>query len=227
MSVDMVVSTEQTNLILTDKKASCRECHHTQSKVLLFLEREYAMAYISCEKELEDYICNHQDEFILVLKNTIYGEDCDIKFLGSQVKIGESNIADLIYYYDEIENDIIIKNYIIVELKFRYICPKDLSQISRYMNCLKDKLCSDKKYSKNNVFGLLVSFGEDKELQEICANDTISDDISFLTYKTNIKFDLSGHWYNNENYINSLKLDDRIENLYKEVSENDRPNTTE
>ena len=74
---------------------------------------------------------------------------------------------------------------------------------------------------------MLVSFGEDKELQEICANDSISEDISFLTYETNIKFDLSGHWYNNENYINSLKLDDRIENLYKEVSENDRPNTTE
>ena len=106
MSVDMVVSTEQTNLILTDKKASCRECHHTQSKVLLFLERECNMAYICCEKELENYICNHQDEFILVLKNTVYGEDCDIKFLGSQVKIGESNIADLIYYYDEIEKEV-------------------------------------------------------------------------------------------------------------------------
>lgn len=184
------------------------------------------MAYICCEKELENYICNHQDEFILVLKNTIYGEDCDIKFLGNQVKIGESNIADLIYYYDDIENDIVIKNYIIVELKFRYIGPKDLSQISRYMNCLKDKFHSDKKYSKNNVFGLLVSFGEDKELQEICINDIISGDISFLTYETNIKFDLSGNWQNNENYINSLKLDDRIENLYKEVSENDKPNTT-
>lgn len=60
----MVVSTERTNLILTDKKASCQECHHTQSKVLLFLERECAMTYVNCEKDLEDYICNHQDERI-------------------------------------------------------------------------------------------------------------------------------------------------------------------
>ena len=197
----MVVSTERTNLILTDKKASCRECHHTQSKVLLFLEREYAMAYISCEKELEDYICNHQEDFISVLKSDIYDESYEIKFLGRQVKIGENNIADLVYYYDDIGNNGVIKNYIIVELKFRETSPKDLAQISRYMSCLKEKLNSDEKYCKNIVEGIIVSFGEDREMQEIIANNAISEGICFISYETKVDFKSSGFWYKDENYI--------------------------
>ena len=46
------------------------------------------------ERDLEDYICNNQEQFIATLKKEIYGEDCDIEFIGRQVKIGEDNIAD-------------------------------------------------------------------------------------------------------------------------------------
>lgn len=47
------------------------------------------------ERDLEDYICNNQEQFIATLKKEIYGEDCDIEFIGRQVKIGEDNIADI------------------------------------------------------------------------------------------------------------------------------------
>lgn len=51
---------------------------------------------INYEKDLEDYICNNQEEFINQLQE-IYGKD--IKFLGRQVDIGKrENIADLVYY---------------------------------------------------------------------------------------------------------------------------------
>lgn len=54
---------------------------------------------ILSERDLENYICENQDEFIRQLKS-IYGEDNDIKFLGRQVDLGNrENIADLIYYY--------------------------------------------------------------------------------------------------------------------------------
>jgi antitoxin component YwqK of YwqJK toxin-antitoxin module len=196
--------------------------------VLLFLERELNMAYISCEKELENYICEHQEDFISVLKRTIYDESYDIKFLGRQVKIGENNIADLVYYYDDIndtkEEVVFYKNFIIVELKFRETSPKDLAQISRYMSCLKEKFNSDKKYSNFFVDGIIVSFGEDREMQEIICNNAISEAIYFLTYETKVDFKSSGFWYKSEEYIENLVLDDRIENLYKEVCEDDKSN---
>lgn len=120
---------------------------------------------ILSEKDLENYICENQDEFIKQLKS-IYGEDNDIKFLGRQVDLGNrENIADLIYYYNE-DKDFI--NYIVVELKYRNIQPKDLSQISRYMNVSIDKL-SQEEYSNFDfdVRGVFVSFGLDDDMQYI------------------------------------------------------------
>lgn len=180
---------------------------------------------IQNERGLEDYICDNQEEFIESLKN-IYGEDYDIKFLGRQVHIGEDNIADLIYYYDEEVilptneiKKITLRNYIIVELKFRLLEPKDLAQLSRYISTLNDKLYSDKKYSKyeNKINGVFVSLGETKEMQEIIIQlkNEIDINIEFLHINTSITFEKSG-WYHAEKYIENLKLDDRIENLYLE-----------
>lgn len=171
------------------------------------------------EKELEDYICEHQEEFIEALKS-IYGKDEDIKLLGRQVKIGESNIADLIYYYEketEFETDskpIIIneKWFIIVELKYRELVPKDLTQISRYMSALREKLVQD--YSdeyETFVEGLFVSFGQDTSMQEITINFDFND-LHFLNIEENISFKPE-HYIHKPEYIEKLKLDERIEKL--------------
>lgn len=178
---------------------------------------------IQSEKDLEDYICNNQEEFINELKK-IYGEDEDIKFLGRQVHIGESNIADLIYYFDNLEKDkegtilMDIRNYIIVELKFRLLEPKDLAQLSRYMTTLEDKLYNEEKYMSYETFinGLFVSLGEDHSMQEIMIKLKETDcNIEFLSIKSNITFNRD-NWSHNEEYIEKLKLDNRIEELYKE-----------
>lgn len=169
------------------------------------------------ERDLEDYICNNQEQFIATLKEEIYGENCDIKFIGRQVKIGEDNIADLVYYYEFFNEDkqITERHYIITELKFRKLKTNDLAQISRYMSCLSEKLITEAKYWKyeNIVTGVFVSFGEDELMQEILINNSIQEDISFLTINTNIDF-RTVTWGRKDEYINNLKLDERIEKLY-------------
>ena len=173
---------------------------------------------IDSEKSLEDYICNNQENFINTLKQ-IYGEDCDIKFVGRQIKIGVHNIADLMYFYDDvyIENEITYKKriYIIVELKYRKLEPKDLSQLQRYMNCLKLKLNSNDLFSKfgNEVYGTFVSFGENEEMKEILIADNIND-ISYISICNNINYKVDYCSYN-ESYINEIELDDKIKKLYE------------
>ena len=94
----------------------------------------------SSEKDLENYICENQENFIDCLKE-IYGEDNNIKFLGRQVDLGNrENIADLIYYYDDILGNEKYRTFVIVELKNRKLQPRDLSQLSRYINLLQNKL---------------------------------------------------------------------------------------
>lgn len=180
---------------------------------------------ISSEKELEDYICNNQEDFINALKNIIYGEDCDIKFIGRQVKIGENNIADLVYYYDYLETIINPKNnkeftvshreFIIVELKYRYLEPRDLNQIQRYINVLNEKICHEEQYFDydNHISGVFVSFGTDKNMQEIVLAQNI-EDIYYLTIKDNLSYESDNIVYNDK-YIKDLKLDDRIDKIYK------------
>ena len=169
------------------------------------------------ERDLEDYICNNQEQFIATLKKEIYGEDCDIEFIGRQVKIGEDNIADLVYYYENEngEKQIRERYYIIVELKFRKLKPLDLAQISRYMSCLSEKLETEEKYYKyeNTVTGVFVSLCEDELMQEILINNSIQGDIYFLTINTNIDF-RTVRWGRADEYIDNLKLDERIEKLY-------------
>ena len=172
---------------------------------------------LQSEKDLEDYICNNQKEFIKVLKG-IYGEDEDIKFVGRQVKIGDGNIADLVYYFihdypDAPFNEI---NFVIVELKFRKLEPKDLAQLSRYMHSLSEKLISDEKYGGYETImnGVFVSFGEDELMQEITMNlDFENENIHFLEIKNNITFSKESWSYRDE-YIDRIKLDSRLEQIY-------------
>lgn len=173
---------------------------------------------ILSERDLENYICENQDEFIRQLKS-IYGEENDIKFLGRQVDLGNrENIADLIYYYDE-EKD--FRNYIVVELKYRNIQPKDLSQISRYMNVLIDKL-SQEEYSNFDfdVHGVFVSFGLDDDMQYISMLEI--PNIDYINIENVLKFDKSGRYYFNEDYLKNLKLDERIEKLHSKNKDGDK-----
>lgn len=178
---------------------------------------------INSEKELEDYICENQDDFIEKLKE-IYHTKEEIKFVGRQVHIGEHNIADLIYCYnikekikDEKGNivyDGIIKNFIIVELKFRQLRPTDLSQLSRYMTTFQDKVLSEKKFDNQTIYtcGILVGFGLDDDMQEIeMLLSRNGNNIEFIAISSKLEYDTISYSHK-EKYIENLKLDDRITN---------------
>lgn len=177
---------------------------------------------IQSEKELEDYICNNQDEFIQTLKS-IFGEDEDIKFVGNQVKVGQNNVVDLLYCFDTKNLDTTPRPYsrsfIVVELKFRQLEPKDLAQLQRYMNSLSQKI-QEKSYNEyyNYVYGVFVSLGETLEMQNICIADNISD-IYYISVQTKLSYNIN-NWSLKEEYIKNIKLDDRIENLYSSKEEN-------
>ena len=174
---------------------------------------------IDSEKSLEDYICNHQEKFIAILKTNMKEKDCDIKFLGRQVRLGNDNIADLIYYYEKLttyeEIEMNERIYIIVELKYRSLEPKDLAQLSRYMNILEKKLQSEEKYQEeyeNFVRGVFVSFGENKEMQDISMRGI--DNISFISFECDLIF-RNDDWDYKEEYLKEINLDDRLEQLFK------------
>jgi len=176
---------------------------------------------INSERELEDYICEHQEDFIKKLK-CIYNIEEEIKFVGRQVYIGEHNIADLIYVYDikeKMPNDIetIIKNFIIVELKFRKLEIKDLSQIARYITTLQEKMYNE-EIIETEVYGVLVGFDLDENTQElqIYLENIVGDEhIKFINISSNINFDFFSYQHN-EQYIEKLKLDERLANIIYE-----------
>lgn len=166
---------------------------------------------ITCEKDLEDYICNNQEEFIEKLKE-IYNID-NIEFVGRQIKIGDDNIADLVYCFNEEippEPITYCKNYIIVELKYRQLEPKDLSQISRYMTLLREKLATE-THKETRVLGLFTSFGCNQDMQNIQMQLLNNDfnDIDFLRIESRINFVEENYSWKDE-YINNLKLDERL-----------------
>lgn len=176
---------------------------------------------ITNERDLETYICENQEDFIESLKNT-YGKDQQINFLGRQVDLGNKrNIADLVYFSkneitDNYGTTIEEINFIIVELKFRKLQPKDVAQLSRYMNLLKDKLLSDEAYSKYyiNVYGTFVSFGRDDDMDYISM--LCLENISFIKINPFISFIKEPDSYYNETYIENLKIDDRIKGVIDE-----------
>ena len=181
---------------------------------------------INSEKELEDYICEHQEEFIKKLKEVLFLKECEIKFLGRQVQIGCQNIADLIYYYDTevpnfFEEKEMCRNYVIVELKNRYLESKDLAQIGRYVTTLYDKLENDDLIMGcEEIKGVLVGHDLDENMQNIeMLLDQYKNNIYFMKINTKIEFD-GVSYYHNKNYINNLVLDDRIKECYTSKDNN-------
>lgn len=164
---------------------------------------------IKDEKELEDYICDHQEIFIKKLKEVF--DYNNIEFVGRQIRIGNDNIADLIYIA-RIDDEIPIKDIIIVELKFRELQCKDLSQLTRYMSVLEEK---DGNLSFENVYGCFVSFGCSNEMKDICKKEEY---IKFINIKCNIEFNEESYCYNEE-YLNNLSIDDRLKKYMNEIYE--------
>lgn len=167
------------------------------------------------ERELEDYICENIENFIEKLKE-IYRVN-DIQFLGRQVKIGYQNIADLIFYSKENLKEFEVINYYIVELKFRKLEPKDLAQLNRYMNILENKVREKYEDKEVNVYGIFVSTGANEEMKYILDRINSSSDgnrIISIAFKTKLSLEEENFWLN-EDYINNLELDNRIEELYE------------
>ena len=155
---------------------------------------------IQSEKDLEDYICNNQDEFISKLKDVFYSKD--IEFIGRQVRIGNDNIADLVYL-SRPDEQYPITELIIVELKFRELQCKDLSQIARYICVMQEK---DEFQNFENIYGCFVSFGCSSEMKDV---SKLYENIKFLNIKSNIKFNEEHYVYTKE-YLDNLSLDDRL-----------------
>lgn len=177
---------------------------------------------ISCEKDLEDYICQNIDNFIKDMKASVWKfRDKDIKFVGRQVRIG-GQIADLVFYYDEIpqndlEIELITKTFIIVELKYRICEPKDLSQLAKYLNlfnALDDKYFDEDNYIQINAEGVLLGFDLDNNLQEIQMQMNNMDTMHFMNINQTIGFKQVSYSLKEE-YIKEVQVDDRVSRLCK------------
>lgn len=178
--------------------------------------------FINSEKELEDYICNHQEEFIGMLEKQL--DLKNIKFLGRQVKIGNDNIADLVYYNVLSKEDNEIHtfkalNYIVVELKFRKGEPKDVAQLSRYINILEEKILIDEeelyeKYDDIIVQGVLLTQGANDDLQEMemMLADTGFEKITFCYYDIDVKY-FQESWTRKEEYLEKVNIKHLIEKI--------------
>ena len=155
---------------------------------------------INSERELEDYICEHQDEFIEKLKSVFNAKN--IKFVGRQIKIGNDNIADLVYVmYASV--DVPIQELIIVELKYRKLMCKDLAQIARYISTISEK---DEYINFENVYGCFVSFGCSEEMMDICK---LMENIKFISLECNFNYEQESYKYSEE-YLKEINLDNRL-----------------
>lgn len=170
---------------------------------------------INSEKDLEDYICENQEEFIDTLK-TILGIDETINFIGRQIKLGNENICDLLYEFEYNEKD---KNFIIVELKFRELETKDLAQISRYISILNDKLEMKDEFGIGaTIYGVFVSFGLSREMKEV-ESAHLLDFIYYIKIKQKLYYEEEKYSKNPE-YIEKIELDERIEKIYATRNDN-------
>lgn len=177
--------------------------------------------YVNSEKDLEDYICDNIEQFIVFLR-TIYGEDKNIEFIGRQVVIGNSRI-DLLFQILEKSKQPYTKTariFIVVELKFRDAETKDVAQLSRYMNLLQS-LEFDERTGDTEVFvkGVLLSKGLNEDVQEIqmYLNNCTNADITFVHIQTNINYIVDTYSRRAE-YLESMTIDERLR--LTEVKEN-------
>lgn len=178
------------------------------------------------EKELEDYICNHIDMFIDFLKEIYKKEDINIdniEFVGRQVVVGDSRF-DLLFEVQEKTEDIyfkIQKTFIVVELKNRIAEPKDVAQLSRYLNLLRSLSCDERVGSTLvDAKGILLTNGLNSEVQDIqmYLNDYTNADIKFVHTNISVNFE-QDHYYYKDNFLDSMVVDSRLKKINQEVLE--------
>ncbi len=127
---------------------------------------------IKSERELENFICANQRGFIKVLGKSLQIEPERINFVGRQVVVGSANRLDLLYYYDNLEWELVklndpdyyMRRFIIVELKFRELRLEDLVQVARYMDAIRSCEMAEGVFA-NEPIGVLVGCGMDRNLR--------------------------------------------------------------
>ena len=145
---------------------------------------------------------------------SIYGEDENIEFLGRQIVIGDSRL-DLLFQIENIhENEYIdiSRTFIVVELKFRNAEPKDVAQLSRYMNLLRD-LEFDSRIggAEVSVNGILLTTGLNSDMQEIqmYLNSYENNNIIFAEIQTKLNYQVD-NYSRKEEYIQRMNIDNRL-----------------
>lgn len=172
--------------------------------------------FINSEKDLEDYICDNIEGFISFIKRELSLDNYDsIDFIGRQVEIAGNRI-DLLFkaIWDAKDNNFKEYTFIVVELKYRYAEPKDIAQLSRYMNLIrdvKDKLIEECEVDEIDVKGILLTFGSNSDVQEIQMNLEYQgiEDICFATYNTAIYYNTES-FSRKEEYIENMTYDKRF-----------------
>lgn len=173
------------------------------------------------ERDIEDYICEHQEEFIKKLEDIF--KLPKIGFVGRQVKLGDEHIIDLLYYYDEIDKatplgDVIYRNFIVVELKNRQLIPRDFAQLARYTSVLNDKLALTYKTVVNSCMGIFVAPSISDEVQDMLAAGWFDPDVKYMTFDIKLEFhEESGSYSWKNEYIKGLELDSRITKVFEET----------
>lgn len=180
--------------------------------------------YINSERDLEDYICENIDEFIKFLKKLYKYDNIDvekIEFVGRQVIVGDSRFDLLFQIQEELREPFceISKTFIVVELKFRQAEPKDIAQLSRYLNLL-NSLEYDERVGTALVDakGILLTNGLNKETQDIqmYLNEYTNTNIKFVHINTNVSFEQDSYYYKDE-YLRNMTVDSRLKNVKQEA----------
>lgn len=182
--------------------------------------------YINSERDLEDYICENIEDFISFLKELYKYDHINvekIEFVGRQVVVGDSRF-DLLFEIQEKTDDQFVeiaKIFIVVELKFRKAEPKDIAQLSRYLNLLNSLECDERIGSiLVNAKGLLLTTGLSNEMQDIqmYLTDYTNADIKFVHINTKVNFEQDSYYYKDE-FLENMIVDSRLKKIKQEVIE--------
>lgn len=173
------------------------------------------------EKDVEDYICAHQEQFIEIIKGIFKSDEAS--FVGRQVTLGKDHRIDLLYQLTDIDKgtpvgDVSSTAFLIVELKNRELIPEDFAQIGRYLSIFDQKLDGELTQKSKGLF-VAPCIGE-KVKDMMTSWDWDNPLIKFVTFTTSIKFqeaDCSLGW--KEDYIEKLELDSRVVDTLKEQND--------
>ena len=169
---------------------------------------------INNEKDLEDYICKNMDNFLLFLERT-FGEDEKFELIGRQIEIAGNRI-DLLFrnIWENKEDKFKRCTFLVVELKYRNAEPKDIAQLSKYMNLIRDidyVLNAQNMTDEIEVKGLLLTTGANNDMQEIQMNLEYQgvEDIMFASYNTVLFYQLES-FSRKEEFIEKMTYDSRF-----------------